>query len=171
MLILILLTSMFVSNPTSVYDFSGKTIDGKDFNYAILKGKKILVVNTASQCGFTPQYDELEKLFKKYNGKLAIIGFPANNFGAQELGNNSEIATFCEKKYGVNFLMMSKVSVKGDDMDPFFKWLTSQPNPDFTGDVKWNFEKFLIDENGKLIHRYRSSVTPLDPAITNEIEK
>ncbi len=160
---------LFVSAPASVYDFKLKTIEGKDFSLAKYKGKKILVVNTASKCGFTPQYKELEQLAETYKDKLVIVGFPANNFGGQEPGTDAEIKTFCSDLYKVTFPMSTKVSVKGDDISPLFKYLTETENPDFTGEIKWNFEKFLLDENGKLIHRFRSKVTPMDPAITSNL--
>lgn len=156
---------------TTVYDFKVKSIDDKIIDLSIYKGKKILIVNTASECGYTPQYEGLQQLYSKYKDRLVIIGFPANNFGEQEPGNNSEIKGFCSKNYGVTFPMMSKVSVAGDDIDPFFKWLTEQPNPDFTGAIKWNFEKILIDENGKVIHRFRSKTTPMSTEIISAIEK
>ncbi len=157
---------MFVTVPSSVYEFKLKTIDGKVFSLAQYKGKKVLVVNTASKCGFTPQYAELQKLANLYKDKLVIVGFPANNFGGQEPGANSEIKTFCQKNYGVTFPLSEKISVKGDDIYPLFKYLTEASNPDFTGEIKWNFEKFLIDENGNLIHRFRSQTTPLSPDLT-----
>ena len=156
----------FISAPSSVYEFKLKSIEGKSFSLAQYKGKKVLIVNTASKCGFTPQYADLQKLAEQYKDKVVVVGFPANNFGQQDPGTNGEIKTFCEKRYGVTFPLSEKVSVKGDDIDPLFKYLTEAPNPDFTGEIKWNFEKFLIDENGKLIHRFRSKVTPLDPEIT-----
>jgi glutathione peroxidase len=165
-LFVLFLGLMFITPPTSVYDFKLKNIDGKDFSLAKYKGKKVLVVNTASKCGFTPQYAELQKLADMYKDKLVVVGFPANNFGQQEPGTASEIKTFCEKNFGVTFPLSEKVSVKGDDICPLFKYLTEAPNPDFTGDINWNFEKFLIDENGTLIHRFRSKVTPLSPEIT-----
>lgn len=161
----LILTMMFIA-PSSVYDFQLKSIEGKDFSLSQYKGKKVLVVNTASKCGFTPQYADLQKLADLYKDKLVIVGFPANNFGGQEPGSNSEIKTFCKERYGVSFPLSEKVSVKGDDIYPLFKYLTETPNPDFTGEIKWNFEKFLIDENGNLIHRFRSAVTPLSPEIT-----
>ncbi len=160
---------LFVTSASSVYDFKLKNIDGQAFSLAKYKGKKLLIVNTASKCGYTPQYSELQKLADLYKDKVVVIGFPANNFASQEPGANSEIKTFCQKNYGVTFPLSSKVSVKGDDIAPIFKYLTEAPNPDFTGEIKWNFEKFLIDENGKLIHRYRSQTTPLDPAITSAL--
>lgn len=161
--------SMLFAAPT-LYDYPTKTIDGKVFDFNFCKGKKILIVNTASECGYTPQYDGLQKLAEQYKDKLLVIGFPANNFGEQEPGKNDEIATFCKKNYGVTFQMMEKVSVKGPDMHPLFKWLTAQQNPDFTGDIKWNFEKFLLDENGVLIHRFRSKTEPLDIEITKNLQ-
>ena len=129
-----------------------------------------MIVNTASECGFTPQYEDLQKLYSTYKDKLVIIGFPANNFGEQEPGTNSEIKSFCSKNYGVTFPMMGKVSVKGNGIDPLFAWLTTEPNPDFTGDIKWNFEKFLLDENGKLIHRFKTRTSPMSDEIVNLIK-
>lgn len=161
------LALLFAKAPSSVYDFKQlKTIDGKNFNLSKYKGKKILIVNTASQCGFTRQYAELEKLYETYKDKLVIVGFPANNFGGQEPGSNQDIKTFCHDKFSVTFPMSEKVSVKGLDIDPLFQYLTTADNPDFTGEIKWNFEKFLIDENGKLIHRFRSQTTPMSGDIT-----
>ncbi|QXV66211.1 glutathione peroxidase [Mucilaginibacter sp. 21P] len=166
----LILAMMFVTSaPSSVYTFKLKNIDGKDFSLAKYKGKKLLIVNTASKCGFTPQYAELQKLADQYKDKVVVIGFPANNFGSQEPGSNSDVKEFCQKNFGVTFPLSEKVSVKGDDIAPIFKYLTSEPNPDFTGEIKWNFEKFLIDENGKLIHRYRSAVKPLSEEITKNL--
>lgn len=133
------------------YDFKVQTIDGKEFDFTQLKGKKVLIVNTASECGYTPQYEELEELYKKFGGeKFTILGFPANNFGGQEPGTNAEIQQFCRKNYGVSFPMMSKISVKGKEMHPLYHWLTTQSeNGVQDAEVKWNFQKYLIDENGK----------------------
>ena len=167
-LVALILSLMFFST-SSVYEFKLKTIDGQNFSLAQYKGKKVLIVNTASKCGFTPQYAELQKLADQYKDRLVVVGFPANNFANQEPAANTEIKTFCQKNFGVIFPLSSKISVKGNDIDPLFAYLTSAPNPDFTGEIKWNFEKFLIDENGKLIHRYRSNVTPLSPEITKEL--
>ena len=149
---LILISSMAFSQK-SFYDFKVKDIEGNDFNLSSLKGKKVLVVNTASKCGNTPQYADLEKLYEEYkNQKFVIVGFPANNFGKQEPGSNEEIAEFCTKNYGVTFPMMSKISVKGDDMDPLYQWLTSKSqNGVMDSEVTWNFQKYMIDENGKLV--------------------
>ena len=167
MKILMLLATILFVTPTSVYDFQLKSIDGESFSLAKYKGKKVLIVNTASKCGFTPQYAELQKLSEQYKGKVVVVGFPANNFGQQEPGNATEIKSFCQKNYGVTFPLSEKVSVKGDEITPLFKYLISAPNPEgITGDVGWNFEKFLVDENGKLIHRFRSNVTPLSPELT-----
>jgi len=157
----------------SFYDFKVKDIDGKEFNLSSLKGKKVMVVNTASKCGFTPQYKELEAIYKQYGGdKFTIIGFPANNFGKQEPGTNKEIAEFCEKNYGVTFPMMSKISVKGDDMDPLYKWLTSKSENGLEdSEVKWNFQKYMIDETGKLVDVVYSKVKPDDEKIVNWIKQ
>jgi len=166
MKLLVLFFALLFAAPSSVYEFKLKTIEGKDFSLAKYKGKKVLVVNTASKCGFTPQYKDLQKLSELYKDKLVVVGFPANNFGSQEPGSNVEIAAFCSSYASVTFPLSEKVSVKGDDISPLFKYLTEAPNPDFTGEIKWNFEKFLIDENGVLIHRFRSKVTPMDPELT-----
>lgn len=166
---LIIFLAMFMASPPSVYEFKVTSIEGKTLDLKKYRGKKLLIVNTASECGFTPQYKELQALAEKYKGKLVVIGFPANNFGGQEPGSNLNIKQFCEKNYGVTFPLAEKVSVKGDDIDPLFKYLTAAENPDFTGEIKWNFEKFLIDENGKLIHRYRSAVKPLSEEITSQL--
>lgn len=167
--LLILMTLLFNPPAKSVYDFSFKTIDGKEVKLSKFKGKKILIVNTASKCGYTPQYEDLEKLHKQYGNKLVLIGFPAGNFGGQELATNSEIKEFCTGKFNVTFLLAEKSSVKGADINPLFKYLTTAENPDFTGDINWNFEKFLINEKGQLVHRFRSKVKPLDEAITKNL--
>ena len=160
---------MFMSSPPSIFTFKVQDIDGKNLDLSKYKGKKILIVNTASKCGYTKQYAELQKLADTYKGKLVVIGFPANNFGGQEPGENLNIKEFCQKNFGVTFPLAEKSSVKGPDISPLFKYLTSAENPDFTGDIKWNFEKFLIDENGQLIHRFRSAVTPTSPEITKHL--
>jgi glutathione peroxidase len=160
---------LFMTAPASVFEFKLKNIDGGTLNLAKYRGKKILIVNTASKCGFTKQYKDLETLSEQYKGKVTVVGFPANNFGGQEPGTEQDIKTFCHDNFNVTFPMSGKVSVLGLDIDPLFQYLTTAPNPDFTGDIKWNFEKFLIDENGKLIRRYRSTVTPLDPQIVNAL--
>jgi len=153
----------------SVHEFEIVTIDGDKKSLSSFKGKKMLFVNTASECGFTPQYEELQKLHDNYGEKLVIIGFPANNFGGQEPGANSDIKAFCKRNYGVSFLMSNKVSVKGKDIDPIFEWLNSQENESYKGDIMWNFEKYLIDENGILIKRFRSTTKPTSSSITTLI--
>jgi glutathione peroxidase len=164
-----IITASLVMAQSSIHDFSFETIDGKQQSFADYKGKKILIFNAASKCGYTGQYEDLQKLHDQYKDKLVVIGFPANEFGKQEPGTNDEIATFCKKNYGVTFQMAAKVVVKGDDINPLFKWLTTQPNPDFTGDIKWNFEKFLLNEDGTLINRYRSGKKPLSEDITSKL--
>lgn len=155
----------------SFYDLKCKTIDGKDFNFSDLKGKKVLVVNTASKCGYTPQYEDLEKLYETYKDKnFVIIGFPANNFMHQEPGTNADIKEFCTKNYGVTFQMMEKISVKGDDMDAVYKWLTQKAlNGKLDSSVKWNFQKYMIDENGNLVDVVYSADKPTDDKIVSWI--
>ena len=161
-----------VANDTSknIYQFKVASLDGGTIDFSQFKGKKILVVNTASECGFTPQYKDLEALYEKYKGKLVIVGFPANNFGGQEPGTNSEIKTFCEKNYGVSFPMAAKISVKGDDTAPIYLWLTQKSqNGVLDATIKWNFNKFLLDENGKMISYFPSKVTPMSDEITSKL--
>ena len=167
--LLIFLSLFFTPPANGVYDYSFKTIDGKEVKLSKFKGKKIMIVNTASKCGYTPQYEELEKLHKKYGKKLVLIGFPAGNFGGQELATNSEIKEFCTSKFNVTFLMAEKTSVKGADISPLFKYLTTAENPDFKGDIAWNFEKFLINEKGQLVHRFKSKTTPLSDDIVKNL--
>lgn len=166
-LLLALFFSFFVMG-ASIYDFKITGLDGKEIDFSNYKGKKILVVNTASECGYTPQYADLQKLYDKYKDKLVIIGFPANNFGGQEPGSNAEIASFCQKNYGVTFPMAQKVSVKGNDAHPIFKYLEEEAKKLGAQDpvVKWNFTKFLIDENGKLVKVFPSKVKPMSEEIT-----
>ncbi len=152
--------------PKSIYDFSFTSLDGEQIKLSDYKGKKILLVNTASKCGYTPQYKELEELYQKYGEKLAIIGFPANNFMNQEPGTNEEIATFCEQNYGVTFPMSEKISVKGNDQAPIYQWLTSKKyNGVKDSKVKWNFQKYLIDEKGALIAVFDSAEKPMGEKI------
>jgi glutathione peroxidase len=157
---------------SSFYDLTATTIDGKSFQFSSLKGKKVLIVNTASKCGFTPQYEDLEKLYKKYGGDdFTIIGFPANNFLKQEPGTDEEIKEFCTLNYGVTFQMMSKISVKGDEMHPVYKWLTEKSKNGVTDSkVTWNFQKYMIDKNGKLVDFANPKEEPMSPKITNWIE-
>jgi glutathione peroxidase len=169
LLVLSVIISSLAIGQKSIHDFSFETLDGQTMSFADFKGKKILIVNTASECGFTPQYEGLQKLHEEMGDKLAIIGFPANNFGKQEPGKNEEIATFCKVNYGVTFTMASKVSVKGDDINEIFAWLIKQKNPDHKGDIKWNFEKFLLNEKGELTNRFRSGAKPMSDKITSKI--
>jgi glutathione peroxidase len=167
----VLLLSLFLvagTGASSVYDFKVTGLDGKPLDIAQYKGKKILIVNTASKCGFTPQYADLEKLYEQYKGKLVVIGFPANNFGQQEPGTSQEITEFCTKNYGVTFPMAEKSDVVGDNISPLFKYLTDEAHKLGVTDpvVKWNFTKFLVDENGKLVAVFPSKVKPLDDQIT-----
>jgi len=161
-----------IAQNKTLYDFKATTIEGKAFNLASLKGKKVLVVNTASKCGLTPQYGTLQKLYDTYKDRnFVIIGFPANNFAGQEPGTNTEIREYCTLKYGVTFPMMSKISVKGDDIDPLYKWLTSKSlNGVVDADVQWNFQKFMIDEQGKLVGFASPKELPNSEKITNWIE-
>lgn len=154
----------------NVYQFKVASLDGGMIDFANFKGKKILIVNTASECGYTVQYKELQALHEKFKNKLVIIGFPANNFGGQEPGTNSEIKTFCEKNYGVSFYMAAKLSVKGDDMAPIYQWLTSkEKNGVLDAEIKWNFNKFLLDENGKMIAYFPSKVAPQSEEILSKL--
>lgn len=155
----------------TIYDYKVEGLDGKEINFADFKGKKILIVNTASECGFTPQYADLEKLSQEYKGKLVVVGFPANNFGGQEPGTNVEIGAFCQKNYGVTFPLAAKVSVKGDDIAPIFKYLTDKDLNGYKNtSILWNFTKFLVDENGKLIDTFVSTTKPTDNAITKYLK-
>src|SRR5688572_13372164 len=167
---------------SSIYDFKVPGLDGNEIDFSQFKGKKIMIVNTASECGNTPQYKDLEKLYEKYKGKLVIIGFPANNFGSQEPGSNADIKAFCEKNYGVTFPMAEKISVKGDDIHPLYKWLVEQSKAmaknvptdnskdlvwrKFLQDpVIWNFTKFLVDEKGELVAVFHNKVSPMSEEI------
>jgi len=152
--LLVLLTMSFaLQAQDNIYAFTVKDISGQEFKLASLKGKKVLIVNTASKCGLTPQYKDLEKLYQEYKDQnFVIIGFPANNFAKQEPGSDEEIAEFCEKNYGVSFPMMSKISVKDDEIDPLYSWLTlKEKNGVMDAQVKWNFQKFMINEDGELV--------------------
>lgn len=163
--IIALLLSLSLSG-ASIYDFKVPGLDGQEINFSSYKGKKIMIVNTASKCGLTPQYAQLEELYKKYSGKLVIVGFPANNFKEQEPGTNDEIAEFCKKNYGVTFPMAEKVSVKGEDMDPLFKYLVAEAAKKGMNDpITWNFTKFLVDENGQLITVFAPKTAPDDPEV------
>ncbi|MCO5287749.1 MAG: glutathione peroxidase [Chitinophagaceae bacterium] len=152
----------------TIYQFKVEGLTGGVIDFSQFRGKKILIVNTASKCGYTPQYAQLEALYEKYKDVLVIVGFPANNFGAQEPGSNKEISEFCTKNYGVTFPMASKVSVKGDDMAPIYRWLTRKSeNGVMDADIKWNFTKFLINEKGELEAVFESKVAPLSDEIVS----
>jgi glutathione peroxidase len=155
----------------SIYDFSARSLTGQPADLAATKGKVLLIVNTASKCGFTPQYDGLEKIYEKYRDQgFEVLGFPCNQFGGQEPGESADIAQFCTKNYGVEFPMFEKVDVNGDDAHPLFKWLKSEaPGLLGTKDIKWNFTKFLVDRNGKVVDRYAPTTRP--DAISGDIEK
>lgn len=170
-----LLLSLWMVNqsqvPESFYDFKMKSIDGKMISFDQYKGKKVLLVNVASKCGFTPQYEDLQKLHELYGNKLVVLGFPANNFGGQEPGTNEEIALFCTSNYGVTFQMFEKISVKGDDMDPLYQWLTNEKYNGWNNEApSWNFCKYLVDENGKLIAFFPSKVKPLSDELLAKIK-
>jgi glutathione peroxidase len=164
-LLLSILMAISVSG-TSIYDYKVPGLLGGEINFADFKGKMILVVNTASKCGNTPQYEDLEKLYEKYKSKLVIIGFPANNFGGQEPGTADEIAEFCKKNYGVSFPMADKVSVKGDDINPVYKYLEDEAaRKGMENPVTWNFGKFLINEKGELIATFSPKTLPMSDQI------
>lgn len=169
----ILFLSMILTTSTSlpnIYSFKVPSLDGGTIDFSTFKGKKILIVNTASECGYTPQYEDLEKLYETYKDQLVIVGFPANNFGSQEPGTNEQIKAFCTSKFNVTFPMAAKISVKGDDMDPIYHWLTEKTLNGF-GDfeVKWNFNKFLLNENGELIGYFPSKTTPMSDELVKAI--
>lgn len=158
---------------SALYGFTLPDLDGKPVSLSVYRGKVLLLVNTASKCGFTPQYEGLEKLSKAYRDRgLVVAGFPANNFREQEPGSNAEIKSFCTTKYGVDFAMFGKISVKGEDIHPLYRWLTAkETDPAFAGDIQWNFTKFLVDREGKVVARFPSAVTPDSPELTAAVEK
>lgn len=176
----ILLASFLIISPRagaraaekSIYDFSMTAIEGKTVPLSTYKGKVLLIVNVASRCGFTPQYKDLEALYRKYQERgFTILAFPANNFGAQEPGTDAEIKEFCTVNYGVTFPMFSKISVKGDDQNPLYRYLTSdEANPATSGEIKWNFQKYLVGRDGKVLAKFLSKVTPLSDELTTAIE-
>jgi glutathione peroxidase len=171
---LLLLTGTFLmAADKSVYDFTLNSIDGQPTSLSAYKGKVVLLVNVASRCGYTPQYKALEAVYEKYKGQgLVVVGVPANNFGAQEPGTNAEIKTFCTSKYNVTFPMMAKVSVKGSDITPLYQFLTDKAAfPKTGGEIGWNFTKFLIGRDGKVLDRFDSAVEPDAPQVTSAIEK
>lgn len=164
-------TMTTVTKQESIHQFKVTDLYGKEFDFSTLKGKKILVVNTASECGLTPQYKDLEAIYSKYKDKnFVIVGFPANNFGGQEPGSNQEIAKFCQMNYGVSFPMMGKISVKGNDMHPLYQFLTQKSKNGLQdSEVEWNFQKYLLDENGHLVKVLSPRVLPTDDAIVSWI--
>jgi glutathione peroxidase len=168
--VLLLLTQLVSAQ--NFHDFTVTNIDGDEFKLGSLKGKKVMVVNTASKCGLTPQYEDLEALYKQYGGeKFEIVGFPANNFMKQEPGTDEEIKEFCTRNYGVSFPMMSKISVKGEDIHPLYQWLTSKSkNGVLDSEVSWNFQKYLIDENGRFVKMISPRTKPNDKEIINWLE-
>jgi Glutathione peroxidase len=157
----------------SVLDFTMKDIDGNDVKLKKFKGNVLLIVNTASKCGYTPQYESLQAIYEKYKDQgFYVLGFPANNFGGQEPGSNEEIKEFCTSRYKVSFPMFAKISVKGDDIDPLYKFLTDkETNPNFGGEITWNFNKFLIDRKGNIVARFTSKDKPDSEEVTQAIEK
>jgi glutathione peroxidase len=168
--LLIMATSLLAGS--GVYTFTLNSIDGKTAPLADYKGKVVLLVNVASQCGYTPQYSALEAVYEKYKDQgFVILGFPANNFGAQEPGTNKEIKTFCTRKYSVTFPMYSKISVKGPDQAPLYTYLTKQTGSGIAGEIQWNFTKFLVDRDGKVVQRFEPAVTPDSKEVTAAIEK
>jgi glutathione peroxidase len=168
--LLVMASSLFAAS--GVYSFTLKSIDGAPTPLADYKGKVVLLVNVASQCGYTPQYSALEAIYEKYKDRgFVILGFPANNFGAQEPGTNEEIKTFCTRKYSVTFPMYAKISVKGADQAPLYAYLTKETPAGISGEIKWNFTKFLVDRDGKVVQRFESAVTPDSKEVVSAIEK
>src|SRR5271165_7175644 len=169
-LLAMLTSSSFAAS--SIHEFTPASIDGAPAPLSAYKGKVVLIVNVASRCGYTPQYAGLEKLYEKYEDKgFVILGFPANNFGAQEPGTNEEIKTFCTRKYSVTFPMYAKISVKGADQAPLYAYLTKDTGPGIAGEIKWNFTKFLVDRNGNVVQRFEPAVTPDSKEVIAAIEK
>jgi glutathione peroxidase len=168
--LLLLSTTAFAAS--SLYDFTMPALNGSPTPLAGFKGKVVLVVNVASQCGYTPQYEGLQALYVKYKDQgFVIVGFPANNFGGQEPGTNEEIGAFCKSKYGVTFPMFSKISVKGADKAPLYQYLTDKSaNPKTGGEIEWNFTKFLVDRNGKVIQRFEPAVEPQSKELVSAVE-
>jgi glutathione peroxidase len=155
---------------TSIYEIKVKTIDGTETTLSSFKGKKMLIVNVASECGYTPQYADLQKLHEQYGDKVAVLGFPTNDFGAQEPGNEETIKSFCQKNYGVTFPMFSKIQVKGNDMHPLYQWLTDPEKNGWNNrQPAWNFNKYLVDENGNLTDYFPSKVKPMDELILSKL--
>ena len=172
-LALMCMTSLFAQKDKTIYQFKVEDINGETFDLSSLKGKKVMIVNTASKCGFTPQYAELQRIYEQYKyDDFVIIGFPSNDFGNQEPGSNEEISEFCQKNYGVDFPMMAKIKVKGEEKHPLYQFLTEKSKNGFkNSEVKWNFQKYLIDRDGKLVAVKDSNVVPGDNSILSWIQK
>lgn len=168
----LLLMSLTTERSETVHQYEENLINGEKVSLSTFEGEVLLIVNTASKCGYTPQYEGLQAIYEEYEDKgFKVLGFPANNFAGQEPGSDEEIAQFCEMNYGVTFPMFTKVSVKGNDIHPLFDFLITADNPDFKGDIGWNFEKFLVDGNGNLVRRFKSNVTPESDVLKNAIEE
>lgn len=162
---------MGTTENSEFYNFKMNSIDGESIDFSRYKGKKVMLVNVASECGFTPQYAELQDLHQKHGDKVVILGFPANNFGGQEPGSNEEIATFCQKNFGVEFQMFEKISVKGDDMHPLYRWLSDPDKNGWNKDTpNWNFCKYIVDENGNLTHFFQSAIKPTGEEVMAAIQ-
>ena len=171
LLSILLMATVLTTNAQSIHSFTVKSIYGKNLNLASFKGKKILIVNTASACGYTPQYEGLEKVYEQYKDKLVILGFPCNQFGGQEPGSNEEIVAFCKKNYGVSFPLADKIDVKGSNAAPIYQWLTQKSkNGVLDASISWNFNKFLIDENGKMMAYFPSNVKPDSESILSYLK-
>src|SRR5215831_11781600 len=171
-LLTLAIMSSFHPAAKSIYDFKIKALDGGTIDFSKFKGKKILVVNTASMCGFTPQYDGLEKLYEEHKDKLVIVGFPSDNFGNQEYHDNDSISTFCKKNFGVTFPLTTRVDVKGPNTTPVFKYLCDKTeNGVLDAVISWNFNKFIIDENGNLLQHFDSKITPDSPELLKYINQ
>jgi len=164
MQLIISLFLVMLINPQSIYDFKINSLEGNPIDFSVYKGKTLLIVNTASECGYTPQYADLQKLHETFGDKVVILGFPANNFGGQEPGSNQQIATFCQKNYGVTFQMFEKISVKGNDQHPLYAWLKEKTDQE----PGWNFSKYLVKPDGT-VKFFKSSVKPMDSQITSEL--
>jgi glutathione peroxidase len=160
----ILFLLLMIPGPSSIYEFKMNSLDGKIIDFSQYKGKTLLIVNTASECGYTPQYADLQKLHETFGDKVVILGFPANNFGGQEPGTNTEIATFCKKNYGVTFQMFEKISVKGNDQHALYAWLKEKTGQE----PGWNFSKYLVKPDGT-VKFFKSGVKPMDKEITSEL--
>jgi glutathione peroxidase len=162
--------TLAANEPTSIYGFSLHRIDGQEESLASYRGKVLLIVNVASKCGYTPQYEGLEALYEKYRDRgLVVLGFPANDFAGQEPGSNEQIAEFCRATWGVEFPMFEKIAVKGEGQHPLYAFITSRPEP-IGGAIEWNFQKFLVDREGRLVARYAPGTKPLDPALVGRVE-